>query len=108
MSDPIEPIEPLETGVASVALAEPRLAGPRAIPLPEVHEPWPQQADLIMSALEAARFGMGRPVNGDRRAARRSVFRVKAALRLFSDRLDASPWVLFTRDVHPRGLGFIT
>jgi hypothetical protein len=33
---------------------------------------------------------------------------VRADLRLFSDPPGIAPWALYTRDVNPRGLGFIT
>ena len=64
---------------------------------------WPPQAELILSALETGQHG-----RRDRRAARRNPYRVRARLRLFSDPPLASPWTLYTRDVHARGLGFIT
>jgi hypothetical protein len=33
---------------------------------------------------------------------------VRAVLRLFSDGPDVPPWVVYTRDVHARGLGFVS
>jgi hypothetical protein len=36
------------------------------------------------------------------------LYRVRAELRLFADEPQAEPWVIFTRDADPRGLGFIT
>ena len=64
---------------------------------------WPPQVELILSALETGQHG-GR----DRRSIRRVRYRVRARLRLFSDPPLASPWIIYTRDVHARGLGFIS
>jgi hypothetical protein len=44
----------------------------------------------------------------DRRGADRAAFRAVAELKLFSDERGREPWVLYTRDVAPRGMGFIT
>ncbi len=63
---------------------------------------WPAQVELIMSALDTGQY------DANRRKARRSTYRVKARLRLFSDPAVSSPWVIYTRDVHARGLGFIS
>ena len=63
---------------------------------------WSSEVDLILSALEAG----GAPE--ERRRAERIAYRVKAALRLFSDAPGADAWTLFTRDVNTKGLGFIT
>ena len=63
---------------------------------------WPAQVELIMSALDTGQF------DANRRSARRNAYRVKARLRLFSDPPMASPWVVYTRDVHSKGLGFIS
>jgi hypothetical protein len=63
---------------------------------------WPAQVELIMSALDTGQY------DANRRKARRSTYRVKASLRLFSDPAVSSPWVIYTRDVHARGLGFIS
>jgi hypothetical protein len=76
-------------------------------------EGWPAQAELVLSALEAGQFaGPGGAHTGqagpNRRALPRRRLRVKAALRLFSDGDHTPPRMLFTRDVHARGLGFIT
>lgn len=65
--------------------------------------PWPRQAQLILSAIEAAGFG-----GSNRRGVRRRRYRTTAALKLYSDPTDADAWTLYTRDVHSRGLGFIT
>ena len=63
---------------------------------------WPAEVELILSALETGQY------THDRRALRRQHYRVRARLRLFSDPHASSPRVLYTRDVHARGLGFIT
>jgi hypothetical protein len=47
--------------------------------------------------------GSASPSYVNRRAIQRRPYRVKAALRLFSDGPATGPWVLFTRDVHSRG-----
>ena len=65
-------------------------------------EDWSAEVDLILSALEAG------AAPEDRRSGGRMSYRVKAELRLFSDAPAADPWLLFTRDVSPKGLGFIT
>ena len=66
-------------------------------------EGWPPHAELIVSAIEAGRHG-----RQERRRADRSVYRVQATLQLFSDEPGTPPWMLYTRDVSPKGLGFIT
>ena len=72
-------------------------------PVPEGQ--WPAQVDLVMSALDAGQYRQDAP---DRRSAARKPLRVCAVLRLFSDPPGTVPWKLYTRDVHARGLGFIT
>ena len=69
----------------------------------EAPEPWPVEIDLVLSALDA-----GNAFDPDRRAMARMLYRVRAELRLFSDAPEKGPWVLYTRDADPRGLGFIT
>jgi hypothetical protein len=63
----------------------------------------PPQVELILSAIETGRH---RP--DERRQTRRTRYRVRGRLRLFSDGPDGSPWTVYTRDVHARGLGFVT
>lgn len=63
---------------------------------------WPAQVELIMSALDTGQY------DANRRKTRRSEYRVRARLRLFSDSATSSPWIIYTRDIHPRGLGFIS
>lgn len=64
---------------------------------------WPPQVELILSALETGQFA-----RSDRRTAPRNAYRVRGRLRLFSDPPLSSPWLLYTRDVHAKGLGFIS
>ena len=66
-------------------------------------ELWPPEVDLILSAMDAA----SHPENDGRRDSRLA-YRVRAELKLFADDADQTPWVLYTRDVDPRGVGFIT
>ena len=63
---------------------------------------WPPEVDLILSALEVG------AVPQERRRAVRLRYRVRGELRLFSDAPSAEPWIIFTRDVNARGVGFIT
>ena len=65
-------------------------------------EEWSAEVDLILSALEAG------AAPDERRRSDRMRYRTKAQLKLFSDAPGADPSVLFTRDVSPKGLGFIT
>jgi hypothetical protein len=69
---------------------------------------WPPEVDVILSAMEAARPQHAPHDEDDRRVATRVPYRVRAELRLFADTAGAPPWVLYTRDVDQRGLGFIT
>lgn len=71
--------------------------------VPAAQDGWPATVDLILSALEA-----GRDCPLDRRRNERNAYRVRASLRLFSDAAGTPPWTLYTRDVTPRALGFIT
>lgn len=66
-------------------------------------ELWPPEVDIILSAMELS----NRP-EGESRRSQRLAYRVRAELRLFADGPQAAPWVLYTRDADPRGLGFIT
>ena len=68
-------------------------------------ELWPPEVDLILSAMEA---GAVDEAALSRRYARRMPYRVRAALRLFSDAPHTPPWALYTRDVDRRGMGFIS
>jgi hypothetical protein len=62
-----------------------------------------RQAEFILSALDAGQF---RPK--ERRNAARIPYRVRAQVRLYSDADDASSKLIFTRDVSPRCMGFVT
>jgi len=66
---------------------------------------WPPQVDLVLSALEAGQFARD---HRDRRGGRRRRLRITAWLRLFIDGPGTPPWTLYSRDVHPRGMGFVT
>ncbi len=64
---------------------------------------WPAEVAMIISALEAGRH---RILN--RRSVTRQTHRVKARLRLFSDKAGDEPWLLYTREASERGVGFVT
>lgn len=85
------------------APASPAAGGPA--PAAPAAGRYPAQANMILSALEAGQAG--RPQQ-DRRSAARRPYRVRAALKLFSDAPDAPARPLYTRDVHARGLGFLS
>jgi hypothetical protein len=61
------------------------------------------EAEMIISAMEA---GGNRFEN--RRTLKRLSWRVQATVRLFVDALNHPARVVYTRDVHSRGLGFVT
>jgi hypothetical protein len=61
------------------------------------------EAQFIISAMEAAD-----PPAGERRSVSRVRYRVEATLRLVSDCPDDAPRPVYTRDLTPRGLGFIS
>ncbi len=74
--------------------------------LPETgveHTGFPGEVEMILSAMEAARSGAI-----DRRASSRNSYRTVAELKLFSDDPFNDPIKLYTRDLHERGIGFIT
>jgi hypothetical protein len=71
----------------------------------EGHDPLPAVAELILSALDSGRHH--NPAAANRRGAPRVPHRVRARLRLFSEP-NGEPRVIYTRDAHARGLGFIT
>ena len=68
-------------------------------------ETFPAMAELILSAMESGSHGAA---TDNRRALVRVPHRVKAELHLFSDAAHDDPRVVYTRDVHARGLGFIS
>jgi len=82
-------------------------------PMAPADELWPPEVDLILSAMEvAAAESPADPhaelAAAERRHGGRTPYRVRAALRLFSDAPGDGPWSLYTRDVDRRGVGFIT
>jgi hypothetical protein len=68
----------------------------------EINPAWPREVAMILSALEAG----GAP--NERREVRRTCYRVQAVLRLFADTHGSDDKLLYTRDVNPRSLGFVT
>ena len=66
-------------------------------------EPIPAEVEMILTALEA-----GNKAGAERRSQVRLPWRVRAQLRLFIDPPGHAPRPLFTRDVHSRGLGFLS
>ena len=88
-----------------VLTEQPRhLNHPRAArPANGAPKPVPAQVELILSAIEA-----GQHSRRERRCTSRLPYRAQATLQLFSDHPGAPSWTLYTRDVNPRGLGFIT
>ncbi len=81
---------------------EPRMSS-AAVEVPAGTESWPQHVQMILSALES-----GQNPQSERRAVRRASYRTKAHLRLFTAPKNATPALLYTRDVCARGMGFIT
>lgn len=84
---------------------------PDSIPLPAARLPqtqstedWPVEVDLILSAMDAAYPRAGK----ERRSRSRNSYRTCAKLRLFAHDPLSPPVLLYTRDLHERGIGFIT
>lgn len=80
-------------------------------------QPMPEAADLnraaslILSAMNVARNTLqdSRHLSSERRSQNeRFTWQTRCELRLFADASDADPRVLFTRDIEPRALGFIS
>ncbi len=63
----------------------------------------PPDVEFVLSAMEVGGHGRG---NG--RRADRAPYRTRALLKLFSEPSEADRMVLYTRDLCPRSLGFIT
>jgi hypothetical protein len=63
----------------------------------------PAEVEFVLSAMEAGLQG-----TGDKRRAGRAPYRVRGLLRLFADPEGTDPVTIYTRDVCPRSLGFIT
>jgi hypothetical protein len=87
--------------MASVKTLNPR-------PNPRAREAWPPMADLILSAMESGRHGAAGAAADNRRASSRLPYRVRGQLLLFSDAPHTEPRIIYTRDAHTRGLGFIS
>jgi hypothetical protein len=98
----LDPENAMQTGET---LELPTLTDADAIVCPTEEEPWPAMAELILSALES---GAHQVKSTNRRSKSRVPHRVRGRLRLFSDTPHTGPREIFTRDVHARGLGFIT
>lgn len=67
-------------------------------------EAWPADVDFILSALEAGGGGPG----FDKRQAVRVPYRAVGHLKLYSAGADEAAVTVYTRDVCPRSLGFVT
>lgn len=78
--------------------------GTLKLPRPVETELWPPEVDMILSAMEAACD----PAELDRRYRHRMPYHVRGELRLYSDPPGAPAWAVYSRDVDPRGMGFIT
>jgi len=61
------------------------------------------EVDLIISAMEA-----GGHCQLNRRSQQRTAWRVQATVRLFVDQAAKPARTIYTRDIHSRGLGFVT
>jgi hypothetical protein len=68
-----------------------------------VNQPFPQEVEFVISALEA-----GPRPSHDRQKLQRTTYRTQATLRLFSDKTDNLPTILYTRHVNPQAMGFLT
>lgn len=66
-------------------------------------QPFPREVEFVISALEA-----GPRPNRDRHKLPRTIYRVQATLRLFSDKPESAPTILYTRHVNPQAVGFLT
>ncbi|QOV89630.1 hypothetical protein [Humisphaera borealis] len=95
------------------ALPAPRVARPVPLTSPAaIHFPvlsaeglgWPREVNLIMSSLDAAQCRAGH----ERRERARRRYRVAVRVRLFGMPQDLPPQVLYSRDLHTRGMGFVT
>ena len=71
--------------------------------LADAGAPFPAEVEFLISALEAG----PKPLI-DRQKARRSQYRVRATLKLFSDAPEAKPALLYTRNVTSQALAFLT
>jgi hypothetical protein len=71
--------------------------------LVDASAPFPAEVEFLISALEAG----PKPLI-DRQKEKRSQYRVRATLKLFSDAPDARPALLYTRNVTSQALAFLT
>lgn len=71
--------------------------------LADATAPFPADVEFVISALEAG----PRPII-DRQKMKRSLYRVRATLKLFSDPPEARPALLYTRNVTRQALAFLT
>jgi hypothetical protein len=69
---------------------------------PPIDPTWPPEVALIMTAMAAGRWAE------ERREMPRLPYHVKASLRLYADEPGSKEKYLFTNNVSPRGLGFLT
>src|SRR5688500_10608916 len=68
----------------------------------EADGPFPSEVEFLISALEA-----GPKPAVERQKLKRSVYRVRATVKLFSDDPDAPPVMLYTRHVNSQAVGFL-
>lgn len=66
-------------------------------------DPFPRDVEFVISAMEAC----PRPET-DRQKLHRFPYRVRATLRLYSDRCESGPALLYTRHIHALAVGFLT
>jgi len=71
--------------------------------LADAAAPFPAEVEFLISALEAG----PKPLI-DRQKVRRSQYRVRATLKLFSDAPDAKPALLYTRNITSAAMAFLT
>jgi len=71
--------------------------------LADATAPFPAEVEFVISALEAG----PKPLI-DRQKAKRSQYRVRATLKLFSDPPGSKPALLYTRNVTSQALAFLT
>ena len=71
--------------------------------LADATAPFPAEVEFVISALEAG----PKPLI-DRQKMRRSQYRVRATLKLFSDQPEAKPALLYVRNVTSQALAFLT
>src|SRR5687768_5238496 len=70
---------------------------------PSVGEAYPREVEFVISALEAG----PRPQH-ERQKVKRTRYRARATLHLFSDGAEGAPALLYSRHVSAQALGFLT